>query len=82
MDCNDVLEQLAEYLDDDARQELCRAIEAHLSICRDCRIEVDSVRKTILLYHMDRDLGTPVRVSAGLESVLAQEYNRKVVEKI
>ena len=81
MDCNDVLEQLADYLDDDARQELCRAIEAHLSICRDCRIEVDSVRKTILLYHMDRDLGTPVRVSVGLDAVLAQEYNRKVVEK-
>jgi len=82
VDCNDVLEQLADYLDEDARQELCRAIEAHLSICKDCRIEVDSVRKTILLYHMDRDIPTPVRVTAGLDAMLAQEYNRKVVEKI
>ena len=83
MDCNDVLEQLADYLDDDARQELCRAIEAHLSICRDCRLEVDTVRKTIVLYQMGREvpMTIPARVTAGLETVLAQEYNRKVVEK-
>ena len=82
MDCNEVLEQLADYLDDSARKELCQAIEAHLSRCRDCRIEVDTVRKTIVLYQMDQEVPMPARVSAGLEAALAQEYRKNVVEKM
>ncbi len=76
MDCNDVLEQLADYLDDNAREELCRAIEAHLSRCRDCRLEVDTVRKTIVLYQEDREVPLPPSVFAGLEAVLAKEYRK------
>ena len=76
MDCNEVLEQLAEYLDDDAREDLCRTIEAHLSRCRDCRIEVDSVRKTIVLYQMDREVPLPPATSAKLEAALAKEYRK------
>lgn len=76
MDCNEVLEQLAEYLDEDAREELCRAIEAHLTRCRDCRVEVDTVRKTIVLYQVDRDVATPPTVTRGLEAALAKEYRK------
>ena len=76
MDCNEVLEQLADYLDDDAREELCRAIESHLSRCRDCRLEVDTVRKTIVLYQMDREVAMPPGASSSLESALAKEYRK------
>ncbi len=76
MDCNEVLEQLADYLDDDAREELCKAIEAHLSRCRDCRLEVDTVRKTIVLYQVDREVPLPATVYAGLEAALAKEYRK------
>ena len=76
MDCNEVLEQLAEYLDDDAREELCQAIEAHLTRCHDCRLEVDTVKKTIVLYQVDKEVPLPASVFAGLESVLAQEYRK------
>ena len=76
MDCNEVLEQLADYLDNDAREELCRAIEAHLSRCRDCRLEVDTVRKTIVLYQVDREIPLPAQVNAGLEAALAREYRK------
>lgn len=74
MDCNEVLEQLAEYLDSDARAELCRAIEEHLTHCRDCRIEVDTVRRTIVLYQADREVPIPAPVMSSLESALAREY--------
>jgi predicted anti-sigma-YlaC factor YlaD len=76
VDCNDVLEQLAEYLDEGAREELCRAIEAHLSRCRDCRVEVDTVRKTIVLYQVDREVPMPPAVTRGLEAALAKEYRK------
>lgn len=74
MDCNEVLEQLSDFLDVDARAELCRAIEQHLTQCRDCRFYVDSVKKTIVLYQADREVDVPVTVSAKLQAALAREY--------
>ena len=77
MDCSEVLEQLGDYLDEEAREELCRAIEAHLSQCRDCKIQVDSVKKTIVLYQADRRIDLPVALSSKLKAVLAREYVRQ-----
>ena len=76
MDCNEVLEKLADYLDQEAREELCTAIESHLTQCRNCRVEVDTVRKTIVLYQEDRRVQTPVAISSRLEAALAREYAR------
>ena len=76
MDCNELIQQLGDYLDDDAREELCRAIEAHLTQCQDCELYVDTIKKTIVLYQADRRVETPVAVSARLEAALAQEYSR------
>lgn len=72
--CQEVLDQLSEYLDEDARQELCRAIEEHLSACHDCQVYVDTVKKTIVLYHADRDIETPVRVSDQLRAAMVRCY--------
>lgn len=74
MDCSEVLEQLADYLDPDARQELCRAIEQHLATCQGCRVEVDTVRKTIVLYQANREIQVPATVQSRLDAALAQEY--------
>jgi predicted anti-sigma-YlaC factor YlaD len=74
VDCNEVLEQLADYLDPDARAELCRAIEEHLTHCRDCRVEVDTVRRTIVLYQADREVQIPAPVMSRLEAALTREY--------
>ncbi len=76
MDCNEVLDKLGDYLDPEAREELCRAIEEHMSQCRGCKLEVDTVKKTILLYQADRRIEIPVGVSSRLEAALAQEYRR------
>ena len=74
MDCSEVMEQLAEFLDKESRAELCRTIEQHLTQCRDCRFLVDSVKKTIVLYQSDREVEVPVTVSAQLQAALAREY--------
>ena len=79
--CDEVLNQLSEYVDEEARAELCRAIEAHLARCRGCKIEVDTVRKTIMIYRIDGPAETPVRVSAALQIALAREYQRSSIEK-
>jgi len=74
VDCNDVFEQLADYLDEDARAELCRAIEDHLGRCRDCHLYVDTVRKTIVLYQSDQAVEVPASVQTRLEEALARAY--------
>ena len=76
VDCSQVLEQLADYLDEESRQELCRAIEQHLAQCRNCRVEVDTVKKTIMLYQADRRVEAPRSVTVQLEAALAREYIR------
>jgi predicted anti-sigma-YlaC factor YlaD len=74
VDCNEVLEQLSEFLDDGARADLCREIEQHLSRCRECRFYVDSVKKTIVLYQADREVDVPTAVSVRLQAAMASEY--------
>ena len=50
-ECCKLLSSLSEYIDGDLSAELCQEIERHLSGCDNCQIVVDSLRKTIYLYH-------------------------------
>lgn len=49
--CEQLLGGLSAYLDGDASPDLCAEIEAHLAGCSDCRVVVDTLRKTLSLYH-------------------------------
>lgn len=49
--CEHLLGELSDYLDGEASAEFCAEIERHLADCEDCRIVVDTLRKTVLLYH-------------------------------
>jgi anti-sigma factor RsiW len=49
--CQHLLENMSVYLNGEASAELCAEIERHLSGCTDCHVVVDTLRKTIALYH-------------------------------
>ncbi|MEA2007586.1 MAG: zf-HC2 domain-containing protein [Chloroflexota bacterium] len=50
--CHDLLEYLSEYVDGTLEnQAICEKIEEHLVDCEDCRIIVNTLEKTIYLYH-------------------------------
>ena len=49
--CQHLLENMSAYLDGEASAELCAEIERHLDGCDDCRVVVDTLHKTITLYH-------------------------------
>jgi anti-sigma factor RsiW len=49
--CPHLLENLSDYLDGAASADLCAEIERHLESCADCSVVVDTLRKTIMLYH-------------------------------
>lgn len=54
--CQHLLDGLSEYLDGEASAELCAEIERHLAGCAECRVMVDTLRKTVVLY---RELPRP-----------------------
>lgn len=76
IECDEVLEQLSEYIDEETRAELCEAIKEHLARCHDCQIKVDTVKKTIVLYQKNSSVELPLRATAKLSAALAQEYGR------
>jgi predicted anti-sigma-YlaC factor YlaD len=45
-----MLAGISEYIDGTARQSLCDEIERHIAECPDCRVVVDTMKKTITLY--------------------------------
>ena len=48
--CRALLMELSDYLDETAPEGLCAEIERHMAGCPDCRIVVDTLRRTISLY--------------------------------
>ena len=49
--CRHLLASLSDYVENEASESLCAEIERHLADCDNCRIVVDTLRKTIYLYH-------------------------------
>ncbi len=49
--CRHLLDELSDYLDDEASAEMCAEIERHLTDCADCRAVVDTLSRSIQLYH-------------------------------
>jgi anti-sigma factor (TIGR02949 family) len=49
--CRKLLNSLSDYVDGTLGEQLCDDIERHLANCEDCRIVVDTLRKTVYLVH-------------------------------
>jgi hypothetical protein len=49
--CRSLLGSLSDYVDGTLCDELCEEIELHVAECQNCHIVVDTLRKTISLYH-------------------------------
>ncbi len=50
--CQDLLQRLSAYIDNEASKAICEEIERHLAECDNCRIMLDTLRKTISLYQI------------------------------
>ena len=68
--CQQILEHISDYVDGELEAALCAEIEAHLAGCRNCRVLVDTVRKTITLYHSQAPAELPSGVEERLYRVL------------
>jgi anti-sigma factor RsiW len=64
--CESLLGSLSDYVDGTARAELCREIERHLADCDNCRIVVDTLKKTVSLYQTTSATEIPADVRERL----------------
>ena len=74
LSCQEVLDQLADYLDDDARAELVQQVDSHLGECSHCQVEVDTLRRTIMIYRCDEKVVLPSPLTDKLQQALKQAY--------
>lgn len=49
--CRELLGSLSDYVDGTLSERLCQEIERHMNECQNCRVVVDTLRKTVSLYH-------------------------------
>jgi len=49
-DCKVLLGSLSEYIDGELQADLCALIEEHVKDCENCRIVIDTLRKTVEIY--------------------------------
>lgn len=52
VNCENLLGSLSEYIDGGLSPELCQEIEKHLAGCEDCRVVLNTTRRTIDLVHL------------------------------
>ncbi|MCI0624439.1 MAG: anti-sigma factor [Acidobacteria bacterium] len=76
MNCKQVSQALSSYLDKELDPTLLQELERHLEHCDDCRIVVDTTRKTIKLYCNSDLLSLPDDVRARLDLALARKLGR------
>ena len=70
--CRHLLDSLSEYIDGQLREEICQELEKHLAECDNCQIVVDSLRRTISLYHT---VSSSIEIPEGVRERLFLRLN-------
>ena len=71
--CQQLLGQLNDYIDGELAAELCHELDQHMAGCADCRVVLDTLARTISLYHALDE--TPVVLPADVEARLLQRLH-------
>ncbi|HVP20617.1 MAG TPA: anti-sigma factor [Anaerolineaceae bacterium] len=77
--CKQLLGSISQYIDGELEAELCAVLEAHLEDCENCRIVVNTLRKTVELYketEPEAELPGEVRQRLFLKLQL-EDYRKK-----
>ena len=58
--CHNLADLLGDFIDGSLSQELCQELETHMCECEDCRIVVDTLKRTIELYRKEEETSEPL----------------------
>jgi len=76
VNCEKVILELTSYLDGVLDSHMRMDLEEHLSHCTDCRIVVDTCRKTISIFCNSEPVPLPEDVRNRLHSALLERFRR------
>ena len=70
--CKDLLSSMSEYIDGTLNDHLCDELEKHLKDCENCRVVINTMKKTIEIYH---DQGNQDKVPSDMKERLFIRLN-------
>ena len=73
--CKHLLGSLSDYIDGELQAELCAELEKHIEGCDNCRIVVNTLRKTVELY---RETNEQVVLPEDVRQRLFNKLNLKL----
>ena len=76
MNCRSIVKELSNYLDEALDTTLKDSIEMHLEHCDDCRVVVDTTKKTIQIYCNSEPAPLPEDTKMRLREALLQRLRR------
>jgi anti-sigma factor RsiW len=76
LNCKGVLKQLNDHLDGTLDPGLAEELKSHLEDCEDCRVIVDTTRKTVEIICDSEPAELPAGVRERLQRALATKLNR------
>ena len=76
MNCKKVIVELTSYLDGVLDSSMRIDLEQHLSSCTDCRLVVDTCRKTIQIFCNSDPVPLPDDVRQRLHAALLERFRR------
>jgi anti-sigma factor RsiW len=72
LNCKQLIRQLSEFLDEELEPGLAEQLARHLEHCEDCKLVVDTTRKTVEIYCNTEPMSLPPAVRERLERALAE----------
>ena len=75
--CQDLKSQLSGFIDGELDDAICQEIMRHLEGCENCRIMIDTLKKTVVLYREEPREEIPTQVHNRLFKVLDLEALKK-----
>jgi hypothetical protein len=77
MTCEELLQYLSEYVDQDLDQGLRADAEEHLRTCPNCHVMLDTTQQMIFLYRKGRCEGIPAQRKGVLYNQILEAFNQR-----
>lgn len=77
MKCQELLQQLSDYVDGTIDPVVCRDLEKHLAGCEPCEVVMDTLRKTITIYKAGQPVELPMEFRQKLHDCLRRRWKEK-----
>ncbi len=79
MNCRGVIQEISDYLDDELDAGARAELERHLGRCEDCRIVVDTTKKTIQIFCNSEPVPLPCDIRKRLHEALERHLRPRSV---